>query len=86
MRALTVVLRLLIAIVTGWPLALAPLVLSGHFGSGFWGAAHSGLPLLLYPVAVWVVYLLLGLIPPFKSKDHNADRPRRKTQHADDSQ
>jgi len=54
MRALCVIARLLISVVAGWPLEFAPVLITEPLGLlNGWGYAHSGLPLFLYPVAIW---------------------------------
>jgi hypothetical protein len=66
-KTVRIVTRLVIAILVGWPLTFAPVFVTEPLGiMHAWGYAHSGLPLVLYPFAVWLVFALLGHFPGLK--------------------
>jgi hypothetical protein len=69
MSAIRVVTRLALSIVFGWPLTLAPVLVTEPLEIIHgWGYMHSGLPLIIYPLAVWLLFYLLGRVPDFMSK------------------
>ena len=69
MNVLRILIRLALSIVVGWPLAFAPVLVTEPLGIMHgWGYAHSGLILLAYPLAVWLVFVLLGRIPGLKTR------------------
>ncbi len=66
-------LAFVIAVCLGWPLTFAPLLITEPLGIMHgWGYAHLGLPLLLYPLTEWLVYVGLLRLSTEK-EDRNED-------------
>jgi hypothetical protein len=68
MKTALIIARLVIAIILGWPLTYAPVLITAQFGLHSWGYAHLGIPLILYPFTIWLVYVLFGFFPVFKKQ------------------
>ena len=80
MKIALVLIRLALAALIGWPLTFAPVLILAPFGMHAWGWAHTGLPLVLYPLAIWLTYFVLGFVPPFKASDDDGSHEESKVQ------
>jgi hypothetical protein len=79
MKMLLILVRVAASVVGGWYLLLAWAGLFYLFGMHTWGFFHSGLILPLYPLDVFVLYWLLGYLPPFKTRPNGAPRDTPQT-------
>jgi hypothetical protein len=73
MTALKIAIRLGLALFTGWYAGMLVLwVVSAVTGLSTWGLAHTGAPLILWPVFSIAIFWLLGRVPPFKASEATA--------------
>jgi hypothetical protein len=71
MRALKIVVRLALATVGGWYAAMLLLwALAIAVDWSVWGVFHTGAPIILWPLLAFLLYWLLGHLPPLRSQSY----------------